>query len=128
MYDSACVTLSSSRCDALLTFVLLSVQFAAGFFGVQTYSTSYHQLIEVETSQINSTLAPYDNCPNANNAIGGFGSVQAAKWANVYTGPIIKRLQPFLSGVTLEATDIVSMQQLCAYEVSPEKNVAHRVP
>ena len=108
--------------------MLRSIQFAAGFFGVQTYSTSYHQLIEVEAPQINSTLAAYYRCPNANNAIGGFGSVQATKWANDYTGPIIKRLQRFLSGVTLEATDIVAMQQLCAYEASPENNVAHRVP
>ena len=116
-------------CDArALTFVLRSVQFAAGFFGVQAYSTSYHQLIEVEAPEINSTLASYYRCTNANNVIAGFGSVQAAKWANVYTGPIIKRLQHFISGVTLEATDIVSMQQLCAYEVSPEKNVARRVP
>lgn len=107
-----------------LTFVLRSVQFAAGFFGVQAYSTSYHQLIEVEAPQINSTLAAYYRCPNANNVIGGFGSVQATKWANDYTGHIIKRLQHSLSGVTLEATDIVSMQQLCAYEASPEKNVA----
>jgi len=116
-------------CDArTLTFVSRSVQFAAGFFGVQAYSTSYHQLIEVEAPGINSTLASYYRCPNANNAIASFGSVQAAKWANVYTEPIIKRLQHFLSGVTLEAADIASMQQLCAYEVSPEKNVAHRVP
>ena len=121
--------LAKLGCDArTLTFVLRSVQFAAGFFGVQAYSTSYHQLIEIEAPQINSTLASYDSCPNANNAIGGFGSVQATKWANDYTGPIIERLQPFISGVTLEATDIVDMQQLCAYEASPEKNVAHRVP
>ncbi|KAI0302587.1 histidine phosphatase superfamily [Russula brevipes] len=86
----------------------IRLQFAAGFFGVQEYSTSYHQLIEIESPGFNSTLAPYYQCPNANNAIGGFGAVQAGKWAST--------LQPFISGVNLTATDIVGMQQTCAYE------------
>ncbi|KAI0302585.1 phosphoglycerate mutase-like protein [Russula brevipes] len=97
-----------------------ALQFAAGFFGVQEYSTSYHQLIEIESPGFNSTLAPYYQCPNANNAIGGFGAVQAGKWASTYTVPIIKRLQPFISGVNLTATDIVGMQQTCAYEACRE--------
>jgi hypothetical protein len=103
--------------------ILHSLQFAAGFFGVQEYSTSYHQLIEIESPGFNSTLAPYYQCPNANNAIGGFGAIQAGKWASTYTVPIIKRLQPFISGVNLTATDIVGMQQTCAYEACRE-NVA----
>jgi len=93
-----------------------ALQFAAGFFGVQEYSTSYHQLIEVESSGFNGTLAAYDVCPNANNAIGSFGTTQAAKWAKIYTPPIIQRLQPFITGVDFSTTDIVAMQQICAYE------------
>ncbi|KAI0001359.1 phosphoglycerate mutase-like protein [Russula compacta] len=90
--------------------------FAAGFFGVQTYAASYHQLIEIEASGFNSTLAPYDQCPNANNAIGNFGVIQSTLWAEKYTVPIIKRLQSFISGVNITATDIIGMQEACAYE------------
>ncbi|KAI0256229.1 phosphoglycerate mutase-like protein [Lactifluus subvellereus] len=93
-----------------------ALQFAAGFFGVQKFSTSYHQLIEIEASGFNSTLAAYDQCPNANNAIAGFGTTQATKWAAIYTPPIIQRLQQFISGVNLTAIDIIAMQQTCAYE------------
>ncbi|KAI9507913.1 phosphoglycerate mutase-like protein [Russula earlei] len=93
-----------------------ALQFAAGFFGVQEFSTSYHQLIEIESSGFNSTLAAYDVCPNSNNAIGNFGHTQAAKWASIYTAPIIKRLQPHINGVNLTAVDIVAMQETCAYE------------
>jgi hypothetical protein len=125
MYDSACVTSSNSSVGAhALTSVLRSIQFAAGFFGVQAYSTSYHQLIEVEAPQINTTLAPYEQCPNANNAIAGYGTVQASKWLGLYTGSIVQRLQPFIDGVTLDATDIFAMQQLCAYEASRKTDVA----
>ncbi|KAI0305486.1 phosphoglycerate mutase-like protein [Multifurca ochricompacta] len=92
------------------------LQFAAGFFGVQTFSSSYHQLIEIEAPGLNTTLAAYDQCANANNEIGGFGPAQATKWAAIYTGSTIKRLQRFISGVNLTATDIVAMQQSCAYE------------
>jgi len=106
---------------------LRSLQFAAGFFGVQEYSTSYHQLIEVESSGFSSTLAASEVCPNANNAISSFGTTQATKWANIYTPPIIQRLQNYLNGVDLTATDIVAMQQICAYEVSSKKTVSHRV-
>jgi hypothetical protein len=71
--------------------------------------------------QQNSTLAPYLNCSNA---ISDFdsGEEQAMKWVNHtdYTGRIIKRLQPFIN-VTLTSIDIVSMQELCAYEASREK-------
>jgi hypothetical protein len=109
-----------------LTPVLRSIQFAAGFFGVQEYKTSYHQLIEVEAPQINTTLAPYEQCRNANNAIAGYGTVQASKWLSLYTEGIIKRLQPFLDGVTLESTDIFAMQQLCAYEVCRKTDVGQR--
>ncbi|KAH9486630.1 3-phytase A [Psilocybe cubensis] len=93
-----------------------AVHFAAGFFGVQTYQQEYHQLITIENDGQNNTLAPYETCTNSNNAIGSFGNVQSAKWADVYTAPIIKRLGKDLNGLRLTATDVTSMQQLCAYE------------
>jgi hypothetical protein len=105
------------------------LQFAAGFFGVQKFSTSYHQLIEIESSGFNTTLAPNEQCPNANNAIGGFGVTQSSIWAANYTVPTIKRLQPFISGVNLTATDIIAMQQACAYEASSShEQHLNRVP
>jgi hypothetical protein len=118
-----------TRCNARRLSLLHSLQFAAGFFGVQKFSTSYYQLIEIEASGFNTTLAAYDQCPNANNAIAGFGTTQATKWAAIYTPPIIQRLQQFISGVNLTATDIIAMQQTCAYEVSPScERCLNRVP
>ena len=97
--------------------ILDSLQFAAGFFGVQSYQTSYHQVIEIEEPGFNSTLAPYDNCENSNNAVEEFGFVQAGKWGAIYTVPATKRLSKYLKGVNLTSTDILAMQSLCAYEV-----------
>ena len=95
------------------------LQFAAGFFGVQQYTTSYHQLIQIEQNGFNSTLAPFAQCPNSNVAnIGQLGLAKTAEWANVYTPPIIKRLSKLIYGVNLTSSDVVAMQDLCAYEVS----------
>lgn len=95
-----------------------SLNFAAGFFGVRTYTTDYHQLITVESSGINNTLAPYLVCPNANNDIGALGGVQAGKWMAIYLAPGTKRLGSMIKGVNLTVTDLFDMQLTCAYEVS----------
>ena len=71
----------------------------------------------IETSGQNNTLAPFENCVNANNAINSFGSVQSNAWAEVYLAPTLKRLSPLLKGFNLTTTDLIAMQQLCAYEV-----------
>ena len=97
--------------------MLRSLQFAAGFFGVQSYQTSYHQLIEIESPGFNSTLAPYDVCTNANGAIASFGTTQANAWAEVYTAPSIQRLSKFITGFNLTSSSIIAMQMTCAYEV-----------
>ncbi|TFY79218.1 hypothetical protein EWM64_g4792 [Hericium alpestre] len=93
-----------------------ALQFAAGFFGVQSYQTSYHQLVEIEKHGFNSTLSPYWSCPNAFELVGPDGNTQAAKWADIYTKPIIRRLSKDLKGLNLTEPDVVAMQQLCAYE------------
>lgn len=85
---------------------------------MQTYQQDYHQLIEVEAAGFNSTLAPYDMCPNANNNISAFGTAQGLKWANVYLTAAQKRLTPFITGIPLSPSILVAMQQLCAYEVN----------
>lgn len=92
-----------------------SLHFAAGFFGVQSYQSEYHQLITIESEGFNNTLAPYFHCPNSNNPI---GSVQASKWENIYLQSALKRLTPFIRGYQLKLKDLVAMQQLCAYEVN----------
>ncbi|KZV73339.1 phosphoglycerate mutase-like protein [Peniophora sp. CONT] len=94
-----------------------ALQFAAGFFGVQEYATSYHQLIQIEQDGFNTTLSPNKQCPNSNiGNVGQIGNAKAAEWAAVYTPSIIERLSKFLDGVNLTSSDIVAMQDMCAYE------------
>lgn len=97
-----------------------SLNFAAGFFDVRTYHTDYHQEITIEADKVNNTLAPYYVCPNANTEdIGYFGDTQASKWANIYLQTARMRLQTMIQGFNLTITDLVHMQDLCAYEVVP---------
>ncbi|KAF8212589.1 phosphoglycerate mutase-like protein [Mycena galopus ATCC 62051] len=93
-----------------------ALHFAAGFFGVQSYQQDYHQLIEIEAPGFNSTLAPYDACPNGNNSIAAFGTAQALQWAAVYLADAETRLQLFIQGLPLSPSILVAIQQLCAYE------------
>ncbi|KAF7292227.1 Acid phosphatase [Mycena indigotica] len=93
-----------------------ALHFAAGFFGVQDFAKDYHQLIEIEALGFNSTLAPYEQCANANNAVAGIASNFTNAWAEVYLKNAQKRLAPHLSGLALNATWLFAMQQTCAYE------------
>jgi hypothetical protein len=95
------------------------LNFAAGFFGVRTYESDYHQLVTIEGGGFNNTLAPYFVCPNSfNPAIGGQGTAMATKWINIYLKAATKRLASMITGVDLTVTDVFEMQQTCAYEVS----------
>ncbi|KIK96012.1 hypothetical protein PAXRUDRAFT_139439 [Paxillus rubicundulus Ve08.2h10] len=95
-----------------------ALNFAAGFFDIRSYQASYHQEIIVEANGFNNTLAPYETCTNANlDAIGNYGSAQAAKWAEVYLQSALSRLQPLITGYNLTITDLINMQSTCAYEV-----------
>ncbi|KAK7060051.1 acid phosphatase [Favolaschia claudopus] len=95
-----------------------ALHFAAGFFGVQEYQNDYHQLIEIEAQGFNSTLAPYDQCPNANNVIASAATNFTTQWASIYLADAQKRLAPHFkaAGMTLNATWLFAMQQTCAYE------------
>jgi len=93
-----------------------ALHFAAGFFGVQAYANDYRQLIEIEAPGFNSTLAPYEQCPNANNAIAGIAANFTNAWADIYLKDAQKRLAPHLSGLALNSTWLLAMQQTCAYE------------
>ncbi|KAJ6496230.1 acid phosphatase [Mycena sanguinolenta] len=93
-----------------------ALHFAAGFFGVQEYQTDYHQLIEIEAQGFNSTLAPYDQCPNANNIIAATATNFTTQWGSIYLAKAQKRLAPHLKGLELTPALLVAMQQMCSYE------------
>ncbi|PPQ76281.1 hypothetical protein CVT24_009813 [Panaeolus cyanescens] len=93
-----------------------ALHFHAGFFGVQKYESNYHQVITIEHPGQNNTLAPYFNCPNANNDIAHLGAVEATKWVNTYLKKALKRLSPLVKGYKLVMDDLINMQQLCAFE------------
>ncbi|KAJ7469951.1 acid phosphatase [Mycena galericulata] len=96
-----------------------ALHFAAGFFGVQQYQSDYEQLIEIEAQGFNSTLAPYDQCPNANNAVSAIAAPLLAQWQAIYLKNAVARFgKEFESstGMVLNTTWVYAMQQLCAYE------------
>ena len=70
----------------------------------------------IEESNFNNTLAPWNNCPNANNDIYNFGFNASDTWQNIYLKNTVKRLQQYIDGVELTIADVAAMQQLCAYE------------
>ena len=115
-YVSPCIRQFPILTDSFDSFPRLN--FAAGFFDVRTYQTDYNQLIMIESAGFNNTLAPYDNCPNANNDIGSQGIVFAEKWIAIYLESATKRLARKITGVNLTTTDLYNMQLTCAYEVN----------
>lgn len=70
-----------------------------------------------ETGTLNNTLAPWLNCPNANNDINDLGFDNQALWAPIYLKETLPRLQSMVTGIKLDIDDLLSMQDLCAYEV-----------
>ncbi|GAA6021193.1 hypothetical protein JCM10207_008350 [Rhodosporidiobolus poonsookiae] len=91
--------------------------FAAGFFGVPEFLDQYSLEIGVETKGLNTSGAPYEVCPNSNNARGSVGSTASTAFATPYYEKAAARLNQHLSGsLTLEASDIGALLQLCAYE------------
>ncbi|TFY63429.1 hypothetical protein EVJ58_g3259 [Rhodofomes roseus] len=94
-----------------------AIHFAAGFFGVPDYQTSYHQEIIIESSGFNNTLAPWNACPNSNDAVAGdLGGYASGNWTQVYLNATTSRLQQYITGLNLTTSDVYAMQQLCAYE------------
>ncbi|KAH9947918.1 histidine phosphatase superfamily [Amylocystis lapponica] len=91
-----------------------ALQFAAGFFGVREYPTSYYEEIIIENAGFNNTLAPWNACPN--NGLGNLGDYSSGNWTNIYLKAATSRLQQYLKGITLTTDDVYAMQQMCAYE------------
>jgi hypothetical protein len=93
--------------------------FAAGFFGVPEYLDQVNIEILVEKKEVNNSGAPYEVCNNSNVASkGSIGTTQASRFALNAFNSTIARLQSQVSGVNLNATDVLSMLQLCAYETN----------
>ncbi|MBW0526827.1 hypothetical protein O181_066542 [Austropuccinia psidii MF-1] len=92
-----------------------ALNFAAGFFGLP-YESQYHQSILIEAKGFNNSLAPYFTCKNNQHASKTFVSKILADWSEIYLAEALPRLQANLTGYQLSFKDVVSMQQLCAYE------------
>ncbi|EGG09376.1 uncharacterized protein MELLADRAFT_77108 [Melampsora larici-populina 98AG31] len=92
-----------------------ALNFAAGFWGIP-FESQYHQSILIEAKDFNNTLAPYFTCDNGKEASGTYVSEILANWSAIYLADTLPRLQADLDGYTLTFKDLVSMQQLCAYE------------
>ncbi|CCL99560.1 uncharacterized protein FIBRA_01578 [Fibroporia radiculosa] len=91
--------------------------FAAGFFGIPQYLTSYHEEIIIEATGYNNTLAPYDTCTDSNNGVGGtIGDYASGNWTQIYLKKTTERLQQYLTGFTLTPDYVYAMQALCSYE------------
>ncbi|TFK56976.1 phosphoglycerate mutase-like protein [Heliocybe sulcata] len=94
-----------------------ALNFAAGFFGIDSYQTDYNELIIVESDGYNNTLAPWNACPNNNlESIGYYGDSLQDQWIETYLAPTLERLQPLVQGVNLTTSDLYNMQSACAYE------------
>ncbi|KAH0831037.1 phosphoglycerate mutase-like protein [Lanmaoa asiatica] len=99
-----------------------AVNFALGFFG-WPLEGKYEQVITIESSGFNNTLAPYDTCSNAGAHKKADRSLTYIKeWTGIYLKEAQKRLQADLKpteggqGFNLEVEDVYRMQQMCAYE------------
>lgn len=69
----------------------------------------------VEEAGFNNSGAPYDVCTNANvKTRGSIGNALATNFSETAFASTVKRLQPMITGVTLNATDVVAMMQLCS--------------
>lgn len=92
-----------------------ALNFAAGFFGLP-FESRYRQLIVIESKGFNNTLAPYHTCKNGEEAGKTYTQQILANWSEIYLAEALPRLQANLTGYQLTFQDLVSMQQLCAYE------------
>ncbi|TBU34598.1 phosphoglycerate mutase-like protein [Dichomitus squalens] len=93
-----------------------ALHFAAGFFGVQQYQSSYHQVIVIEDDPFYDALTPWDACPNSGNDNANLGIIAAGNWSQIYLNKTVARLQQHIDGLELDVSTVQSMQQLCAYE------------
>ncbi|KAI8457593.1 histidine phosphatase superfamily, partial [Phakopsora pachyrhizi] len=89
-----------------------ALNFAAGKYFLRPFTES----IIIEAPKHNNTLAPYFTCPNNKEAKNTLVSKIMSNWSKIYLAEALERLQPNVEGYQLTSQDLVSMQQLCAYE------------
>ncbi|OBZ65462.1 hypothetical protein A0H81_14517 [Grifola frondosa] len=84
---------------------------SAGFFGAQQFSTSYHQLIQVEDTGLNRMLAPYNSVREREQRHRGLiGTVYTTNWTAVYLVRMLPHMQARRRGVTLDLASVQAMQ------------------
>jgi len=109
-------TIPVFRTESQDRMVKTAENFAAGFFGVPEYLDEVNIEIVVEAAGFNDTGAPYEVCRNSNNYRGSLGSAVANNFSNTAFAGTVKRLQSYLNGINITATDVLSMLELCAFE------------
>ncbi|GAA5906071.1 hypothetical protein JCM8208_006334 [Rhodotorula glutinis] len=110
-------TLPVFRTQSEDRMVKTMVNFASGFFGVPEYLDEVNIELEIEAPGFNASGAPYYACPNGDAAQGSLGSAAAANFSKPYYEATAARLNNYLSGnLTLVASDVNAMLQLCSYE------------
>ena len=110
-------TLPVFRTESQDRMLSSALNFALGFFG-PSLEGQYQQLITIEATGFNNTLAPSKTCPHARDLTRGERAVPFVReWADIYLQNALARLQPQLKNVRLTIEDVYRMQQLCAYEV-----------
>lgn len=70
----------------------------------------------VEQLGFNSSGAPYNSCPNHFSLSNPFSNQLRTNYSNKVFVSTAERLQPMLEGVKLNATDVLGMMELCAFE------------
>ena len=110
-------TLPVFRTESQDRMLSSALNFAYGFFGPKL-DGQYQQLITIEATGFNNTLAPSKTCPNARNTSRGDRALPFVReWAETYLQDALKRLSQMLEGYKLTVEDVYTMQQMCAYEV-----------
>ncbi|GAB7340829.1 hypothetical protein MBLNU457_7191t1 [Dothideomycetes sp. NU457] len=88
--------------------------FARGYLGpdAETLGT-VHVLNNSDPRSIANTLAASDLCPAY---LDNSGGVYATNWSNVYTPPIVNRINSLVKGINFTASDVTTFPVLCGFE------------
>lgn len=84
-----------------------SINWLAGFFGVESWQEESHLSIMHEASGYNNTLAPWEICPREDSYQ---SKAHVGKWRNKYLRNALKRLNKLAFGYEFEIGDVFAMQ------------------
>ena len=90
--------------------------FARGYLGpdAETLGT-VHVLNNSDPRSIANTLAASDLCPAY---LDNSGGDYATNWSNIYTPPIVNRINSELKGLNFTASDVTTFPVLCGFETA----------